>query len=50
MTDAHEPLQDEDWEALTFILARSKPEVVTLGYEKDKDHLQDQLQRLRDML
>ena len=50
MTDAQEPLQDADWEALTFILARSKPEVVTLAYAKDKDQLQDQLQRLRDML
>jgi uncharacterized protein (UPF0276 family) len=50
MTDAHGPLQDEDWEAVTFILARSKPEVVTLEYAKDKDQLQDQLQQLRDML
>lgn len=50
MTDAHEPLQDEDWEALTFVLARTKPEVVTLGYTKDKDQLQDQLQRLRTLV
>jgi uncharacterized protein (UPF0276 family) len=50
MTAADETLQDEDWEALTFVLARSKPEVVTLAYAKEKDQLQNQLQRLRSML
>jgi len=50
MTDACEPLQEEDWEALAFVLARSKPEVVTLKVTKDKDQLHDQLQRLRNML
>jgi hypothetical protein len=50
MVNAHEPLQDKDWAALSFFLARSKPEVVALDYVKDKDQLQDQLQRLREML
>ena len=50
MTGAHEPLQDEDWETLAFTLARTKPEVVTLEYTRDKDLLRDQLQRLRGML
>lgn len=50
MTDAHEPLQDEDWEALAFVLARTTPEAVTLEYTQDKDLLRDQLQRLRTRL
>ncbi|MCK4316064.1 MAG: DUF692 family protein [Anaerolineae bacterium] len=50
MTGAHEPLQDEDWEALAFVLARTKPEVVTLEHTRDKDLLRGQLQRLRGML
>ena len=50
MVDAHEALQDEDWEALAFVLARTEPEVVTLECTKDKEKLRDQLQRLRAML
>jgi uncharacterized protein (UPF0276 family) len=50
MFDAHEPLQDKDWEALAFVLARTEPETITLEYTKDRDLLQDQLQRLRAML
>jgi uncharacterized protein (UPF0276 family) len=50
MADVHEPLQGEDWEALTFILARTEPEVVTLECIKDRDLLKDQLQRLHAIL
>jgi len=50
MYDAHELLQDEDWEALNFVLARTEPEVVTLEYTKNWDQLQDHLTRLRAML
>jgi uncharacterized protein (UPF0276 family) len=48
--DAPKPLEEKDWQALSFVLARTKPEVVVLGYAEDKNLLREQLQRLRHML
>lgn len=45
--DAHEPLQETDYRLLDFVLARTKPDVVTLEYIRHKEELRQQLARLR---
>jgi uncharacterized protein (UPF0276 family) len=44
------PPEEQDWQALTFVLARTQPEVVMLGYTQDENLLREHLQRLRHML
>lgn len=44
--DAHEDLQDEDYALLACVLAKKKPEVVTLEYFRDQAKLCEQLLRL----
>ncbi len=50
LVDAHEPLQEFDYALLDFVLARTQPQVVTLEYIRERDALQEQLLRLRDVL
>jgi uncharacterized protein (UPF0276 family) len=48
--DAHEPMQEVDYELLEFVLKRSHPRVVTLEYIREVDPLREQLIRLRRMM
>lgn len=48
--DVHQPLQQEDYNVLDFVLARTQPQVVTLEYIQEAQALQDQLARLRNIL
>ncbi len=50
LSDAHEPLQPEDYELLEYILARAYPRMVTLEYIRHPDPLHEQLIHLKDML
>lgn len=43
LVDAHEPLQAIDYELLDFVLARTRPRVVTLEYTRDREALREQL-------
>jgi uncharacterized protein (UPF0276 family) len=44
--DAHEPMEEEDYRLLEWALERTRPEVVTLEYFRDKGKLEEQLGRL----
>lgn len=48
--DAHEDLQEEDYELLKWVLAKKKPEVVTLEYFRDREKLQAQLLRIEEFI
>ncbi len=48
--DAHESMQDEDYDLLEWTLTRTRPEVVTLEYFRDRDALREQLCRLKAIL
>jgi len=48
--DAHEPLQEIDYRLLEFVLAHSKPKVVTLEYTREVDPLREQLISLRSIM
>ena len=48
--DAHEDLQEEDYQLLQWVLSQSKPEVVTLEYYKDQEKLREQLIRIQEIL
>ncbi|HSQ27239.1 MAG TPA: DUF692 family protein [Anaerolineales bacterium] len=48
--DAHEELQEEDYRLLRWVLKRSNPEMVTLEYSRQKDSLERQLKRLRELI
>jgi hypothetical protein len=48
--DAHEPLREEDYYLLTWLLERTRPQVVTLEYWKDPQALLEQVTRLRSQL
>jgi len=50
LRDAHEALQDEDYELISWLLESIKPRVLTLEYIKDGASLWDQLNRLRKIL
>jgi uncharacterized protein (UPF0276 family) len=50
LVDAHESLQEEDYELLAFVLARTRPEMVTLEYIRERETLHQQLSRLRELL
>ncbi len=45
--DAHEPLQTVDYDLLDFVLKRSRPDVITLEYIRNKEALREQLIQLR---
>lgn len=48
--DAHESLQEADYELLEFVLEQTQPQVVTLEYIRERESLQKQLFRLSDFL
>jgi hypothetical protein len=50
LVDVHQPLQEEDYELLEFILAKTRPQVVTLEYIQEADALRKQLGQLRNIL
>jgi uncharacterized protein (UPF0276 family) len=50
LRDLHEPLQEVDYALLDWVLARTRPQVVTLEYFRDRRPLHEQLTRLRGML
>jgi len=50
MIDTHGSLQDDDWQALDFVLARTSPQIVTLEYTGKKESLQSQLERMQTIL
>lgn len=50
LRDAHEPLEDTDYEILAWLMDRCQPEVITLEYYKEKSALEVQLPRLRSMI
>ena len=50
LVDAHEPLQEIDYELLDFVLERIQPQVVTLEYIREREALQEQLFLLRGLL
>lgn len=50
MRDAHEPLEEEDYALLAWVLERTRPQVVTLEYFREREPLRQQLWRLREMI
>lgn len=50
MVDSHEPLDDDDLALLTWLLARTTPQVVTLEYARDAAEFPDQIMRLNQVL
>ena len=51
LCDAHETLVEDDYRLLSWALARTKPDMVTLEYFKgDKETLREMLMRLRQLL
>ena len=48
--DAHESLEKVDYAVLEWVLARSRPQVVTLEYFKEREALRKQILCLRDIL
>lgn len=48
--DTHESMAELDYELLAWVMDRTEPGVVTLEYFREKEVLQVQLQRLRDLL
>jgi uncharacterized protein (UPF0276 family) len=50
LVDAHEPLQEADYALLDFVLGRTRPQVVTLEYIRQREALQEQLGRLRGVV
>jgi uncharacterized protein (UPF0276 family) len=50
LVDAHEALQEVDYELLGFVLASTQPRVVTLEYIREREALREQLHSLRTIL
>ncbi len=50
LTDAHEPLSEEDYALLERVLRQTRPRALTLEYGRDAAALREQLVRLRPML
>lgn len=48
--DAHEPLEQADYDLLEFLLERAHPQIVTLEYIRDAAAMRDQFQLLRGLL
>ena len=48
--DAHESLEDEDYQILKWILGISKPQIVTLEYFRKKELLREQILRLKEIV
>jgi uncharacterized protein (UPF0276 family) len=50
LVDAHQPMLEEDYVLLAWVLERSRPRAVTLEYSKDPAQIVAQLARLRAIL
>jgi uncharacterized protein (UPF0276 family) len=51
LQDAHESLNEDDYDLLAWTLERTRPEILTLEYFRDdRDALREMLVRLREML
>jgi uncharacterized protein (UPF0276 family) len=50
LVDAHQPMQEADYQLLAWVLARARPRAVTLEYSKDRAQIVSQLVRLRAIL
>lgn len=50
LEDAHEPMQETDYDLLEWVLERCHPRIVTLEYWKDKTAIREQLHRLRQII
>ncbi|HPH97734.1 MAG TPA: DUF692 family protein [Anaerolineaceae bacterium] len=48
--DAHEDMQAEDYRLLAWTLERTRPEMVTLEYFRDREKTRCQLARLKEMI
>lgn len=48
--DAHQTLQDEDYDLLQFALQHTRPQVLTLEYIREKAALRQQLAQLRQLI
>ena len=49
LVDAHQPLQDEDYDIFAFILGVTQPKVITLEYIQKADALLEQLKILKSL-
>ena len=50
LVDAHESLQDVDYQLLVWTLAHTRPRILTLEYFRERDELREQLYRLRKIV
>ncbi len=50
LEDAHESLQADDYDLLTWVLSQTRPQAVTLEYWEEKAALKEQLLRLREIV
>lgn len=50
LCDTHKDLQDEDYGLFTWVLKRTRAEIVTLEYIQDRTSLLAQLDRIRDII
>jgi hypothetical protein len=50
LVDAHEPMQEADYQLLEWTLARCRPQALSLEYFRDADALRTQLDRLARMI
>ncbi len=48
--DAHDAMVEEDWAVLEWALARTRPQIVTLEYYRERRPLHEQLVRLRQLV
>jgi uncharacterized protein (UPF0276 family) len=50
LDDAHDSLEEEDWATLQWTLERTRPQIVTLEYFRERSPLLEQLILLRQIL
>ena len=50
LADAHEPLLEEDYLLLEYVLRHTRPQALTLEYHREEAALREQLSRLRVVL
>jgi uncharacterized protein (UPF0276 family) len=48
--DSHEPLQNEDYDLLTWLLQRTAPKAITLEYARDPEQVPTQITRLNEII
>jgi uncharacterized protein (UPF0276 family) len=50
LIDAHQPMQEADYDLLAWVLEQRQPRAVTLEYSRDRAQIVAQLVRLRALL